>query len=32
MVLVSVGGTFHKDYTWLPAKDVTRAIRPPAPA
>lgn len=28
VVLVAVGGTFHKDYTWLPADDVTRAIRP----
>ena len=28
VVLVAVGGTFHKDYTWLPAEDVTRAIRP----
>jgi hypothetical protein len=28
VVLVSVGSTFHKDYTWLPADDVTRAIRP----
>jgi hypothetical protein len=22
------GGTFHKDYTWLPVHDVSRAIRP----
>ena len=26
--LVAVGGTFHKDCTWLPAEDVARAIRP----
>ena len=28
VVLVAVGGTFNKDYTWLPAEDVARAIRP----
>ena len=28
VVLVAVGGTFHKTYTWLPADDVARAIRP----
>ena len=26
VVLVAVGGTFHKTYTWLPAADVTREI------
>jgi hypothetical protein len=31
-VLVSVGDTFHKNYTWLPAEDVARSIRPAGPA
>jgi len=26
VVLVGVGGTFDKTYTWLPAADVTRVI------
>lgn len=28
VVMVGVGGTFAKTYTWLPAADVTRMIRP----
>lgn len=27
-VLVGVGPTFHQEYTWLPAADVARQIRP----
>lgn len=28
VVLVAVGDTFHKTYTWLVPDDVARAIRP----
>ena len=28
VVMVAVGRTFHQTYTWLPADDVARVIRP----